>query len=358
MAEFLDIEAVPETPETPTPNGRFRFQGKNVLLTYAQAHNITKDMLFNFLIQMGAEKCVVGRELHEDGNQHFHALVEFKKKVSTRRPDYFDFMGYHPNIVRPESIEGSYKYVTKDGDTQETNPTWVFKTKESITAITLEVAKMPNMSHNEAVVEVVKRGGDRALKIIHQVNTFMQMIKKPSAKYMPLADLETFNLEGWRTWTDPIKKFMIDVAQGSGAREERMSLWLHGPSRMGKTWLARSLGVHWYMQGMWNLERFDDDAEYGVMDDMPWENGLQKYFKTILGCQLDVTVTDKYMKKGVIRHGRPVLIITNTLPDFSQEDLAWLRVNVNFCGVFQKCYKEEDEVMGEAQDPYSVLSSQ
>lgn len=346
---FLDVEA----PSTPTG---FRLQAKKVFLTYPQANNIELKELFDFLKSKGTDKLVVSEEEHEDGGRHFHALVEFTRKVNTRKVDYFDFNGNHPNIVKPNSPKGTFDYVTKDGN--YINDGWDFEKKESITKIVQQVAQEPGLSHNEAVCAVMERGGDRALKLFNQVNGYMLLLKKPSAKHLPLMDINTFNLASYTTWGNAIKQFIQDVNDGPGLRETRMSLWLHGPSRMGKTMMARSLGVHWYMNSMWNAECFDDDAAYGVLDDMPWENGLRGWYKSIMGLQLDVTITDKYKPKSVIKHGRPVIIITNTLPDFTQEERAWLSVNVTFCGVLQPCYKDFDEVMGEAQDPYSVLSSQ
>ena len=125
--------------------------------------------------------------------------------------------------------------------------------------------------------------------------------------------------------------------QGPDLRGDRKSLWIYGPSRLGKTVLARSLGYHWYMQGAWNVDAYDDEADYGVLDDIPWEN-LQRYYKGLLGIQMDVTVTDKYKKKSVITHGRPVIVITNELPTFTVAEAAWLETNVVFHFINDKLY--------------------
>lgn len=97
------------------PPRQFDFHAKHALLTYAQC-NRDKEELLQFLItSTGAEYVVVGHELHEDGGDHLHAFVTFKRKFRTRDPRRFDFSGFHPNIV-PGRDQGGIDYAKKDGD--------------------------------------------------------------------------------------------------------------------------------------------------------------------------------------------------------------------------------------------------
>lgn len=331
-----------------------QLQAKNFFLTYPQANNLEIEELHNFLKSLDhVGKVVVSKEEHEEEGIHFHALVGFSKKIKKRDMKYFDILGNHPNIQSARNTKDVFNYVIKDGNF--INDGWCFEEKKAITDIIHEVCEIEGLSHNERIKKVVEQGKDRALKIYNAVDNYMQVLKKPSAKYAPLRDLEEFRLEG-TTWCDAIHSFINDVAQGCGVRGLRKSLWLYGESRMGKTMMARSIGVHWYMNGMWNVECYDDDATYGVLDDIEWCN-LNKYYKGLLGMQQDITVTDKYKKKSVIKHGKPVIVITNELPNFTQEEMSWLNVNVEFCGIFGKCYYEP-VFMGEAQNPFMITSSQ
>lgn len=331
-----------------------QLQAKYFFLTYPQANNLDLEGLHIFLKSLDhVEKVVVSQEEHEEEGIHFHALVGFTKKIKKRNMNYFDLFGNHPNIQSPRNLKDVFNYVVKDG--VFINDGWSFEEKKEISDICEEVCQIEGLSHNERMKLVVRQGKDRALKVYHAVDTYMQVLQKPSAKFQPLRPLDEFKMEG-SSWSDAINTFMADVEQGCGLRGLRKSLWLYGESRMGKTMLARSLGVHWYMNGMWNVDCYDDDAAYGVLDDIAWEN-MNKYYKGLLGMQQDITVTDKYKKKSVIKHGKPVIVITNELPNFTQEEMAWLNVNVEFCGVFSKCYKEE-EFRGEAQNPFIIRSSQ
>lgn len=74
-----------------------RLQAKAFFLTYSQSR-LSKEVVLQILKELGRTKrVVVGHEHHQDGNTHFHALVEYlsTKDVST---SHFDIQGEHPNI--------------------------------------------------------------------------------------------------------------------------------------------------------------------------------------------------------------------------------------------------------------------
>jgi len=79
-----------------------------------------------------------------------------------------------------------------------------------------------------------------------------------------------------------------------------MALVLYGPSRMGKTAWARSLGRHNYWKGALNINTIDNEAEYHVFDD------LRKFrdfdYKSWMGAD-DFTVSGKYLKEQTVTGG-------------------------------------------------------
>lgn len=122
-------------------------------------------------------------------------------------------------------------------------------------------------------------------------------------------------------------------------------MWFIGPSRFGKTALARSIGRHWYMQGVWCIDNLSDEEHvYGVLDDIPWES-LRFQYRSLLGCQKDVTYTDKYRAKKTFQMGYPVIVCTNELPEFSNEEKNWLRVNVDFYDITERMYGDVQATM-------------
>lgn len=97
----------------------FRCNAKNFFLTYPQAVNIeTKDELLQFLLsrRQSVAYLIVAKELHEDGNQHYHAMIQYSKRFDLRDDKYFDYKGHHPNIQKVKSVDATKVYIKKDED--------------------------------------------------------------------------------------------------------------------------------------------------------------------------------------------------------------------------------------------------
>jgi len=93
----------------------FKFQGKYVLLTYAQCGNLAADAVGNMLNTLNADY-IIGEEQHQDGGRHLHAFGQWKKAVCYKRADKFDVNGYHPNIktITYGKPAFMYDYAIKD----------------------------------------------------------------------------------------------------------------------------------------------------------------------------------------------------------------------------------------------------
>lgn len=103
----------------------FRFQAKNVFLTYPQCP-CPKELLLELLLsllQLAYQPyyILVARELHQDGNPHLHAMVQCTKKIETTNPRFFDLTAtngriYHPKMETLNSPTASRNYIQKEGD--------------------------------------------------------------------------------------------------------------------------------------------------------------------------------------------------------------------------------------------------
>ena len=116
---------------------------------------------------------------------------------------------------------------------------------------------------------------------------------------------------------------------------------LVGPSRYGKTAFARSLGLHVYVNTRWNARLLsganDPDVRYIVVDDIDspsvlsdGRSGLdgtlsrrdcviRQPWRSLLGGQVDITITDKYLKPLVLRGAMPLIFLANEANDFSHD---------------------------------------
>ena len=90
---------------------------------------------------------------------------------------------------------------------------------------------------------------------------------------------------------------------------------LVGPTRLGKTEWARSLGRHIYMCGLFNLAVWDNEAEYLVLDDISFEH-IGGARKTLWGSQKELVLTDKFARKRSVKWGKPMIFLCNNGQDF------------------------------------------
>jgi len=105
---------------------------------------------------------------------------------------------------------------------------------------------------------------------------------------------------------------------------------LVGPTRLGKTLWARSLGSHAYFGGLFSMEE-SLDADYAIFDDM--QGGLEFFhaYKFWLGAQAQFYVTDKYKGKQLVNWGKPSIYLHNRDPrEDKGADIEWLEGNCVF----------------------------
>jgi len=97
--------------------GQFRFDAKNVFLTYANSGDLTKERLRDFLLEdLGCRWFHISRESHSDGRPHLHAYAGWDGRHRSRDERHFDCDGQHPNVTVPRNVGDVRKYISKDGD--------------------------------------------------------------------------------------------------------------------------------------------------------------------------------------------------------------------------------------------------
>ena len=278
----------------------FRIAAKTFLLTYPQAENIpSKEFLSEHLRGLSdvpPVATIVCRELHEDGNQHFHAIVQYGTRKEINNPDFFNVRGHHPNIQAVRAIKRALLYVMKGGDFVSQGFDLPEEQVDIFTVVMEELARQSDTT--SCIQAVITRTRTNGLRMYHQISAFIDRMAKPIVLYEPQREFNSTNFAGlFRNLPllATIHGFRTSLIMDNNERMGRKSLWMTGGSRLGKTVLARSLGEHWYMSCAWNLEAHDDRASYGILDDIDWDS-MKRYYKGIMGCQTDITVTDKYKK--------------------------------------------------------------
>lgn len=254
---------------------------------------------------------MVGAETHGDGGRHIHAFAEWDTKYHTRDNRKFDIDGQHPNIQPVRSRKHVVDYVQKEGDYCGSVDTdgYCGRYADLVEATNrdefwnLVRTKYPRdyvLALDKLQAFCEHRFGHRAEEYVGRFSRFR----------------ENDSLKGWR-----------DSELGSTDRPK--ALWITGPSRLGKTEWARSLGRHMYFNGAFDLGIWDDEADYIIFDDMDWK--WFPYKKQFIGAQRQFVVTDKYRKKKTIHWGKPCICIWNPdndpWPFFSAREEMWYKEN-------------------------------
>lgn len=125
---------------------------------------------------------------------------------------------------------------------------------------------------------------------------------------------------------------------------------LYGPSRLGKTVWARSLGKHGYFCGLYSgrdAVRITGDSgiRYAIFDDI--QGGIKFFpgFKNWLGGQTQFQIKVLYKDPVLVDWGRPAIWIANDDPRLSlnEVDIEWLEANCYFVNVTSPIFHANTE---------------
>lgn len=309
----------------------FRLSAKNLFLTYPQC-TIPKDnalaLITSKVRQWNPTYILVGLEQHADGRPHLHMLVKLSTKADIRNAALLDLDGCHGNYQGVRSLASTMAYVKKGGDYVE----WGDAVADpNILGWGDIIASATNtLEFTELCIQHRPRDAVLSLeRIQYFANHYYG--RQGHISYTP-NDSETFitpaELDKW-------------VAQAFAPETQRpVSLCLVGPSRLGKTEWARSLGTHMYFCGMLNLDEWDDDAKYMVLDDFEWKFVPCK--KQLIGAQKQIVVTDKYRKKQTKVWGKPCIYLCNEdadpFIDMSCLERRWYECNLQRIKITNKLF--------------------
>ena len=107
----------------------FVLQGKTFFLTYKgisdSGQKLTKNALEHYLIKQNKndrkvrpEKYLICQQMYDSGEPHFHVILIYSIRKHITSPDYFDYLGIHPNVQTMRNLKAALQYVYK----QDPNP--------------------------------------------------------------------------------------------------------------------------------------------------------------------------------------------------------------------------------------------
>lgn len=339
----------------------FQYNHLQVGLTYAQANGLTKFIIESFFLDwkyqsndkvITIEKYLIACESHQpkDGDQysgiHFHCYVKFSETLRARDTHLFDIediMGevYHPHVEKIYGVRNMIKYCTKEDEDPTCNFNW--KNKEGNSAIDWEMVYGKDYDSPKEFLDFfrVTYPGYYTNHYINLKQIAYDNYSRKKTEYVPEFTFfpnTPFAADAW------VKNYLIDkIARRAPA------LMLIGATGTGKTEWARSiafsngLGDHMYFNGGFNLDEWNEDAAYIIIDDFDKDpdTPLERYFpswKQFFGCQKEFTLTDKYRRKQKVKWGKPLIWISNNEINCKSSTLDYIKKNGVKINVYNDFY--------------------
>lgn len=311
------------TPPTPprTPERPVRFNAKAFLLTWARADWDNNELLDWLKGKHELTEATVCKEPHEDGGFHHHAFFVCKDRLDIRRADFWDYRGVHPNIQVARNRRACRDYCKKDGS-------YIVYGSQLSWADILETTKTKDQ-FLQAVRETFPR---------NYVLDFDRLVYFAETHFSTKTSCYTTTYDGFDV-PEELANYRLYNLTGPLYPERPKALVLWGPSRLGKTCWARSLGTHIYWNNLIDMSLWDPHAQYIVLDDIDWDFLPCK--KPLLGCQQEFTITDKYRKKRSVVWGKPCIYLCNDIVWYCKATIAWkqwLDANVVFFNIEKRLY--------------------
>jgi hypothetical protein len=301
------VPVVPVTLMAPT---KFNFNARSVFLTYPKADFDLEEFKNHVEKTFPLKYALVSSEEHQDGSLHRHAVLGFTERVHTRRHDFFDYSGFHPNIQTPRRVKDVISYCKKDGTF-------------------LKVGELPGdekinweelLSSSKSSEDFITRVRER--DTLFCVRNFSNIERFAKWSFRTTRQDYTSDYCGFNVCYQ-LTDFHSRLLSPRFSGERVKGLVLRGPTRLGKTSWARSLGVHTYWNGGIDWSKHLETDLYCVIDDIPLEMIPRK--QQLFGCQFDITVSQKYKPLMNYRWGIPVIYLTND-PSYLEKESDYFKV--------------------------------
>nr|AFN80566.1 Rep [Digitaria ciliaris striate mosaic virus] len=322
----------------------FEVRAKNIFLTYSKCLLDPQEALRDIthkLRKFEPTYVYVARELHQDGTFHLHCFVQCKKHVRTTRARFFDLEEYHPNVQNARMPHKVLAYCKKSPVSYAEEGAYTERDvrKRKIDASTTKDAKMADIIRSS-------KSKEEYLSMVRKTFPFDWATRLQNFEYSaerlfpstPPPYVSPFNMPSQEE--HPVLGAWLRAelyTQGRNPAERRKSLYICGPSRTGKTSWARSLGKHNYWQHSVDFLNIIPDAEYNVIDDIPFK--FVPCWKGLVGAQRDITVNPKYGKKRLLSNGVPCIILANEDEDWLQQmqpgQADWFNANCEVHYMYQ-----------------------
>jgi len=307
-AETLDKPAQTEKPKS--KGAAFRSNGMNFILTFPQC-DTKKEVAIANLEQKWKDELkgyIVCEEQHKDGTPHLHVFLQFSKRKNFKDPHWGDFIaGKHGDYKVAKSVNGSVKYVTKDGN-YIAKGVDVAAIKSKGKKMSDKIADMLDNGKTLAEVKEEEKGYFMVNKRkIEEYATWIQceQAKKSKLSWVPpsLDGLTDANLQ-IATW------ICKNIRQNRTFKAPQ--LFITGKPNLGKTslitWLSKYLSVYPFPMEEEFYDQYSDDYDLVVMDEFKGQKKITFLNEFLQGSTMSIR---KKGSQGMKSKNIPVIILSN-----------------------------------------------
>ena len=251
------------------------FSSKTFFLTYkgiSDSGEITKQGLANYLLNQNPndrkllpEKYLICRQMYDSGQPHFHVILVYPKRKQIMTPDYYDYLGVHPNVQTMRNMKAALQYVHKQDPRPYTNmdviqQRRVARAKDTSSLYQFLREQMMRDPFNFDVFNYcLKNNVDkqiykanytkavRLLKQIQQAHCNALLRDKPGFKFISrgviqssLTEAQLKVFDSWEGYQTIVNYLNQIITLGYKRPLKTMNLLITGPSHVGKTSLFQS----------------------------------------------------------------------------------------------------------------------
>lgn len=207
-----------------------RLRAQAFFLTYSQSCLRKEEVTGWFFRQPRVRRCICAMEHHQDGNVHYHVLVEYEQGKDVT-PKYFDIMREHPNVlIWPRGTQSYDDWLINH---------WNYCMKEDEDCFTIGSPPInKKRKRDDIATEACKRaretGVAEAMKYLEE-NAAWEHLTKYDAIYRAMMSIR--NKGRVVTPARPLSTFK-DLPL---IVDDWRNLYINGPTGCGKTAWARAL---------------------------------------------------------------------------------------------------------------------
>lgn len=301
-----------QVSKVPKKTGKFRLQAKNISITFPQ-NGTNKKLVMERLLASGlaVKLAVVVTEKHASGDPHLHMLISLEDKLTTRNPNYFDYLAEkHGNYQSTKNVKSWLTYIMK------------FDQEPEIYGEIQTILSDSKKSKSDQVAEKINTGSTLD-QIAEEHPGYFLLNKRKVEEYMSYVtnkrlrtNLVSLNLPITYTGQDQQTSTIVDwlnmnILQPRSFKQAQ--IFISGPPNYLKTSLVQSLYRYLRVYDMPLLEDFydfynDDDYDLVVLDEFKGQKTVQFMNLFLQGGVMNLRKKGQQVMK---RKNLPMIVLSN-----------------------------------------------